>query len=81
MGKKQRRGVGKVKIELGPMRIARIIGESVRRYPNGSVDMTVRWEDETEGNNARGVVHLHEREVGMITAAVGKRDLNGRDRR
>jgi hypothetical protein len=81
-----------MKIELGPVRIARIVGEKVRRNPNGSVDILVRWEDETEGNNAKGTVHIHEREVGMIVRAFnqtlddgimrlrgaqGKRDLNG----
>ena len=59
-----------MKIELGPVRIARIVGKRVRRFPNGSLDMDVVWEDATEGKDAGGVLHLHEREVGMILNAV-----------
>ncbi len=66
-----------MKIELGPVRIARIVATRVRRCDNGSVDVDVVWEDATEGQDARGLVHIHEREVGMIVAAVGKRDING----
>ena len=66
-----------MKIELGPVRISRIVATRVRRCNNGSIDMDVVWEDAAEGHDARGFVHIHEREVGMILAAVGKRDING----
>ena len=67
-----------MKIELGPVRISRIVGQRVKRFPNGSLDMDVVWEDETEGRNTTGTVHIHEREVRMIMANMGRRDINGR---
>ena len=67
---------GGVKIELGPVRITRMIGSRVRRNTDGSVDMTVQWEDAADGQDAIGGLHLHEREVALIMQVMGKRELN-----
>jgi hypothetical protein len=66
-----------MKIELGPVCISRIVGQRVKRQANGSLDMDVVWEDEVEGKNVPGTVHIHEREVRMIMANMGRRDING----
>jgi len=65
-----------MRIELGPVRIARMVGERVVRNGNGSVDVTVKWEDAVGDMGAVGVLHLHEREVAMIVSVVGKREIN-----
>jgi hypothetical protein len=64
-----------VKVDIGPVRLARLVGISVKKNANGSIDMKVRWEY-AEDMNYTGMVHIHEREVGMILAAMGKRIIH-----